>query len=167
MPEKPITFVSLFMQQLKVRVSMDDIFIDKEVIFGVISGRASAAINRRLYRDFRTNDLAITPEQWTILLFLSFGDGISQQELAKITFKDRPSITRLLDNLEKRSLIARLADKTDKRSNLVYITKTGTSINLKAKEIALLTMRSALEGITEEEVRFGEKILKKIFKNLE
>lgn len=146
---------------------MKEYFTDKEVIFGVVSGRASTAINRRLYRDFRTNGLPITPEQWIILMFLSLGDGISQQELANITFKDRPSITRLLDNMEKRSLIARLADKTDKRSNLVYITKIGTSVNQKAKEIALSTMKIALNGITEEELRFGEQILKKIFKNLE
>jgi len=146
---------------------MDELFTDKEVLFGVISGRASTAINRRLYRDFRTNELAITPEQWIILMFLSFGDGITQRELANLTFKDRPSITRLLDNLEKRSLIARLADKTDKRNNLIFITKIGTSINQKAREIALKTMKIALEGISEEEVKFGERILKKIFKNLE
>lgn len=148
---------------------MDDLFadIDKEVLFGVVSGRASTAINRSLYREFRTNDLVITPEQWIILMFLSLGDGITQQELARITFKDRPSITRLLDNLEKRSLIARLADKTDKRINLVYITKIGTTINQKAKQLALKTMKNALNGITEEEIKFGERILKKIFKNLE
>ena len=146
---------------------MDELFTDKEVLFGVISGRASTAINRRLYRDFRTNELAITPEQWIILMFLSFGDGITQRELAHLSFKDRPSITRLLDNLEKRSLIARLADKTDKRNNLIFITKIGTSINQTAREIALKTMKVALEGISEEEVKFVERILKKIFKNLE
>ncbi|MDD4921375.1 MAG: MarR family transcriptional regulator [Bacteroidales bacterium] len=146
---------------------MDEFNVDKEVVFGVISGRVSTAINRRLYRDFRTSELAITPEQWTILLFLSFRDGITQQELANITFKDRPSITRLLDNMEKRSLIARLADKTDKRSNLIYITKIGSAIHQKANEIALKTMKVALNGITEEEVKIGEQILKKIFKNLE
>ena len=146
---------------------MDELFTDKEVLFGVISGRVSTAITRRLYRDFRTNELAITPEQWIILMFLSFGDGITQRELANLTFKDRPSITRLLDNLEKHSFIARLADKTDKRNNLIFITKIGTAINQKAREIALKTMKIALEGISEEEVKFGERILKKIFKNLE
>jgi len=146
---------------------MDELLVNKEVVYGVLSGRVSTAISRRLYRDFRTNELPITPEQFIILLFLSSKDGITQQELANTTYKDKPSITRLLDNLEKRSFIARLPDKTDKRSNLVYITKTGTAINQKAKEIALETMKIALNGITEEEVKFGQQILKKIFKNLE
>lgn len=146
---------------------MKELTVDKEVIFGILSGRASSAINRRLYRDFRANGLSITPEQWTILLFLSFEDGITQQELANVTYKDRPSITRLLDNLEKTALIARLADKTDKRSNLVHITKNGLTIAQKAREIALTTMLAALDGFTEEEIKFGEKLLKKVFKNLE
>lgn len=146
---------------------MEELFSDKELVFGIVSGRVSTAINRRLYRDFRSKEIALTPEQWMVLQFLSLKDGISQQELATITFKDRPGITRMLDNLEKHSLIARLADKEDKRSNLIYITKAGLVLHQKAKNIVLQTMRDALVGISEEEIKAGEKILKKIFKNLE
>lgn len=146
---------------------MEELFSDKELVFGIVSGRVSTAINRRLYRDFRNNGIALTPEQWMVLQFLSLKDGISQQELANITYKDRPGITRMLDNLEKHTLIARLADKTDKRSNLIHITKAGVTVHQKAKHIVLQTMQDALIGITEEEVHAGEKILKKIFKNLE
>lgn len=146
---------------------MDELFIDKEVLFGVISGRVSTAINRRFYRDFRANDILITPEQWLILLYLSFKDGITQQELANKTYKDRPSITRLLDNLEKGSYIARLSDAKDKRNNLIHITKSGLAINQKARLIATQIMQIALKDITTEEAKIGETILKKIFKNLE
>lgn len=147
--------------------NMEDLFNDKELVFGVVSGRASTAINRRLYRDFRAHDIALTPEQWVVLQFLSIKDGISQQELANVTYKDKPSITRLLDNLEKHSLIARLSDKMDKRSNLIHLTKAGEILHQKAKDIVLQTMQVALNNISEEEIRKGEKILKKIFKNLE
>jgi len=109
----------------------------------------------------------LTPEQWMVLQFLSLKDGISQQELATITYKDRPGITRMLDNLEKTSLIARLADKSDKRSNLIHLTKAGLSVHQKAKSIVLKTMQDALVGISETEIKAGEIILKKIFKNLE
>jgi MarR family transcriptional regulator, organic hydroperoxide resistance regulator len=145
---------------------MDKYFNDKEVLFGIVSGRASTAINRKLYRDFRENDIIITPEQWVVLQFLAIKDGISQQELANITFKDKPSITRLLDNLEKHSLIARLADKLDKRSNHIHITRSGVAIHQKAREIAMKTMKVALNGLSEDEIHNGELILKKIFRNL-
>jgi DNA-binding MarR family transcriptional regulator len=145
---------------------MEELSIDKEVVFGVLSGKASTAINRRLYRDFRTAGLNLTPEQWTILYSLSSKDGITQQELANTTYKDKPSITRLLDNLQKQMLIVRLADKTDKRINKIHITKVGLALNEKAQIIASQVMKDALNEISEEEIRLGESILKKIFKNL-
>lgn len=146
---------------------MDENSIDREVLFSVLNGRTTTAISRRFYRDFRAHDIALTPEQWVILLNLSFKDGVTQNELAVSTFKDKPSITRLLDNLERRSLIARLSDKKDKRNNLIYITKAGVAIHAKAREIALQIMKKALHGLTEEEIKIGEKLLKKIFNNLE
>jgi DNA-binding MarR family transcriptional regulator len=146
---------------------MDELFSDKELVFGIVSGRVSTAINRRLYRDFRNNNISLTPEQWMVLQFLSLKDGISQQELANITYKDRPGITRMLDNLEKHALIARLADKSDKRSNKIFLTKAGATVHLQARNIVLQTMQDALVDISEEEIRAGEKILKKIFRNLE
>lgn len=145
----------------------DELINDKELVFSVVSGRVSTAINRRLYRDFNGHDIALTPEQWMVLHFLSLKDGISQQELAKITYKDKPGITRMLDNLEKNALIARLADKSDKRSNLIFITKAGIAVHHQAKSLVLQTMQDALIGISEEELRMGEVILKKIFRNLE
>jgi len=146
---------------------MDEALINNEVFLRLLNGRTSTAINRRLYKDFKTNDISITPEQWIVLLFLSVKDGVSQQELAIRTFKDKPSITRLLDNLEKHSLIARLADKKDKRSNLIYITKAGMTIHQKARSTVLQIMKKALHGLTEEEVKAGEALLTKVFKNLE
>jgi len=145
---------------------MENLTLDKEVVFGVLSGKTSTAISRRLYREFRAAELNLTPEQWTILLSLSYKDGITQQELASTTFKDKPSITRLLDNLQKQSLIVRLGDKNDKRINNIHITKLGCILNDKAKAIAAQTMKDALIGISEDEIRIGETILKKIFKNL-
>lgn len=146
---------------------MEQVFKDRDLVFNIATGKASTAINRKIIRDFKSNAIALTPEQWLVLQFLSYKDGISQQALANAMFKDKPSITRLLDNLEKNSLIARLADKVDKRNNLIHITKSGSVIHQKAKEIVLKSLKTALQGISEEEIRIGEKILRKILSNLE
>lgn len=166
-PDKGSTFASLFMQPFNRTSMLEELTIDRELVFGVVSGRVSTAINRRLYRDFRSANLALTPEQWMVLQALTYKDGISQQELAKTTYKDKPGITRMLDNLEKNSLIARLADKSDKRSNLIHITKAGAALHQLARPLVLQTMRDALNDLSEEEIRMGEKILKKIFQNIE
>jgi MarR family transcriptional regulator, organic hydroperoxide resistance regulator len=146
---------------------IDAIFNDKELVFGVISGRVSTAINRKLYRAFKSNNIGLTPEQFMVLQFLTIKDGISQQELAKVTYRDKTSITRILDNLAKNACIARFPDKTDKRSNLIHLTKNGMELHQRAKGVVLQGMQEALKGLTTEEIKFGEVILKKIFKNIE
>jgi len=42
---------------------------DIRLIFAILNGKVSAAINRKLYRNFRQNGLEISPEQWTVLFF--------------------------------------------------------------------------------------------------
>ena len=48
---------------------------DIQLIFAILNGKVSAAINRKLSRNFRLNDMEITPEQWTVLLYLWEKDG--------------------------------------------------------------------------------------------
>ena len=98
---------------------------DIRLIFAILNGKVSAAINRKLSRNFRQNGLEITPEQWTVLIFLWEKDGVTQQELCNATFKDKPSMTRLIDNMERQHLVVRISDKKDRRTNLIHLTKEG------------------------------------------
>ena len=126
---------------------------DIRLIFAILNGKVSAAINRKLYRNFRQNGLEISPEQWTVLIFLWEKDGVTQQELCNATFKDKPSMTRLIDNME------------DRRTNLIHLTKDGKELEEKARVIAGQTLKEALHGITLDELSIGQEVLKKVFYN--
>ena len=139
--------------------------IDQQLVFAILNGKVSTAINRKLSRNFRLGGLEITPEQWTILLSLWEKDGITQQDLCNATFKDKPSMTRLIDNMEKQHLVVRISDKRDKRTNLVYLTKTGRELESQSFKIAISTLREALQGISIEELKIGQEVLRKIFTN--
>ena len=78
-------------------------------LYSFITGKASTAIARRLQKKFNSAGLNLTIEQWSVLYHLWKQDGISQQELCNATFRDKPSITRLVDNLEKLQLVKRVA----------------------------------------------------------
>ena len=67
-------------------------------LYSFITGKASTAIARRLQKKFNAAGLNITIEQWSLLYHLWKQEGISQQELCNATFRDKPSITRLVDN---------------------------------------------------------------------
>lgn len=135
------------------------------MIFAILNGKVSAAINRKLIRNFRKNGLEITPEQWTVLLFLWEKDGVSQQELCNATFKDKPSMTRLIDNMERQHLVVRINDKKDRRTNKVHLTKTGKDLEERARFVANKTLKEALHGLTLEELRVSQEALRKVFSN--
>ncbi|NDV58645.1 MarR family winged helix-turn-helix transcriptional regulator [Bacteroides sp. 519] len=139
---------------------------DIQLIFAILNGKVSAAINRKLYRNFRQNGVEISPEQWTVLLYLWKQDGVTQQELCNATFKDKPSMTRLIDNMERQHLVVRISDKADRRTNLIHLTKTGKELEEKAYIIAGQTLKEALDGVTLEELSVSQEVLRKIFTNM-
>lgn len=139
---------------------------DIRLIFAILNGKVSAAINRKLFRNFRANGVDITPEQWTVLLFLWEKDGVTQQELCNATYRDKPSMTRLIDNMERLHLVVRISDKKDRRINLVHLTKDGRDLEVRARLVANQTLKEALRGVTVDELRVGQDLLKKIFFNM-
>ena len=100
----------------------------KGELYSFITGKASTAIARRLQKNFKQAGTEITIEQWSVLYHLWKQDGLSQQQLCDATFRDKPSITRLMDNLEKQRLVKRVPSKEDRRINLIYLTKEALSL---------------------------------------
>jgi len=146
---------------------MLDLDQDLDLIFPIINGKVSMAINRMMYRNFKKEGLDITPEQWTVLAFLWKEDGVTQQTLCNSTFKDKPSMTRLIDNLTKQNLVYRNASLSDRRSNFVYLTDLGKSIKERAIKAVNETVEAALEGINEDGFKQIRFYLGAVFGNIQ
>ena len=138
---------------------------DIRLIFAILNGKVSAAINRKLYRNFRQYNIDITPEQWTVLLYLWGKDGVTQQELCNATFKDKPSMTRLIDNMERLNLVVRISNKMDRRTNLIHLTKRGRDLEEMSRFVANKTLKEALKGLTIEELDISQEVLRKVCTN--
>lgn len=134
--------------------------------YDFLTGKASTAMSRRMQRNFKEVGINITAEQWSILYNLWVEEGLTQQELANRTFRDKPSITRLINNLEKQKLVIRVNDKEDRRSNLIYLTKTGRQLKAQSMEQATRTIKEALEGVDRADVEHAHRTLYRVFKNL-
>ena len=143
----------------------DQFTFDIRLIFAILNGKVSAAIKRKLHQNFRQYNIDVSPEQWTVLLYLWEKDGVTQQELCNVTYKDKPSMTRLIDNMEQQNFVVRIPNKTDRRTNLVYLTRTGRDIEEKARFIANKTPKEALQGLTVEELSVSQEVLRRIFFN--
>jgi DNA-binding MarR family transcriptional regulator len=135
-------------------------------LYSFITGMASTAIARRLQKNFKQEGIEITIEQWSVLYHLWKKDGISQQDLCNASFRDKPSITRLVDNLEKLKLVKRVPSQTDRRSNSIMLTEAAKKLQEKTMEIASRTLNEALEGVAADDVETAKKVLQQVYDNL-
>ena len=138
----------------------------KGELYSFITGKASIAIARRLQKKFNSAGIQLTIEQWSVLYQLWKEDGKSQQELCNSTFRDKPSITRLIDNLEKLSLVKRVSDEKDRRINKVFLTKNALKLQEDTMQLAEQTLNEALEGVPPDQVEMCKEVLQKVYENL-
>jgi DNA-binding MarR family transcriptional regulator len=138
----------------------------KGELYSFITGKASIAIARRLQKKFNTSGINLTIEQWSVLYHLWKEDGKSQQELCNATFRDKPSITRLVDNLEKLNLVKRVADDKDRRINKIQLTKQALKLQEETMQLAEETLNEALSGVPPDQVEMCKVVLQKVYDNL-
>jgi DNA-binding MarR family transcriptional regulator len=138
----------------------------KGELYSFITGKASIAIARRLQKKFNQAGLNLTIEQWSVLYHLWKEDGISQQELCRSTFRDKPSITRLLDNLEKLRLVKRSPSRNDRRMNMILLTDEAKKLQEQTMELANETLNEALEGVPEDRIGICKEVLQIVYDNL-
>ena len=135
-------------------------------LYSFITGKASTAIARRLQKNFKQHGVDITIEQWSVLYHLWKQDGLSQQELCSATFRDKPSITRLVDNLEKLKLVRRVSSREDRRMNMIFLTETAKRLQDQSMEIANQTLNEALEGVAVGDIDLCKAVLQQVYDNL-
>lgn len=138
----------------------------KGELYSFVTGKASTAIARRLQKKFNNANLNITIEQWSVLYHLWKQDGISQQDLCNATFRDKPSITRLVDNLEKLDLVKRVASDSDRRINKIYVTKHSMKLQEQTMELAEETLNEALESVPADKIDVCKEVLQVVYDNL-
>jgi DNA-binding MarR family transcriptional regulator len=138
----------------------------KGELYSFITGKASTAIARRLQKKFNQSGIMVTIEQWSVLYQLWKEDGKSQQELCNATFRDKPSITRLIDNLEKLGLVKRVSDAKDRRINKVFLTKNALKLQEDTMVLAEETLNEALEGVPADQVDMCKEVLQRVYDNL-
>lgn len=145
---------------------MDQTYYDIENCLSRITHQLKKTLETKLNRNFHDAGYDITTEQWVTMFRLWDNEGQSQQELAELTYKDKTSITRLINSLEKRNLVVRIPDKTDGRVRLIYLTPKGKSLQEPLVAIVIKTAAEAHLGISEEEMVITRRVLKKVIHNL-
>ena len=106
-------------------------------------------------------------EMLEIMACLWRKDGINQQEIALITVKDKSSITHLIHQLVRRSLVTRVADERDRRNRLIYLTPAGRQLRENLYPWVLEIYNQAAKDIQYEEIERCLKLARSMNEQLQ
>ena len=129
-------------------------------------GMSAHRMAQYITRTMHANNLFITHEQLVILKIISCHEGISQKELAEKLDRDKTSIVRSINILEKDHKVVRVNSKEDKRINSLYLTKDGKNLLDELQPIFEGIKNEIQEGFTNEEISTMVSFLKKLTNRL-
>lgn len=150
---------------LPTNIIMDE-FQNMDKSIGFHLGHTFRMVKSVMNKVFQENGYNITSDQWQILMCLWGKDGKTQQEVTQFVTKEKATVTRLIDGLEKRNLFIRVQDKTDRRKNLLYLTDEAKQLKDKLMPIATKTLDIAVKGFEESEIEMLKSLLIRVQENL-
>jgi MarR family transcriptional regulator, organic hydroperoxide resistance regulator len=137
-----------------------------ENTLGYLINRCSILLKSELTHRLNQAGYDVTPEEWVILNRLWEQGGLSQNELAEQTIKDKTTITRFLHQMEAKGLITRKSSKEDGRFKKVQLTANGKKLKSSLIPIAQEMLAHASADLSKNELQIVLGLLKKIEHNL-
>lgn len=112
----------------------------------------------------------ISPAQWGVLRALARlekkQESVSLSDLSRHLLVQPPSVTGVIDRMERLGLIRRSVDPNDRRSRLVCLTKSGRQLLTIARKEAPSKLASLLEPLSKAEQKQLQRLLKKLTTHL-
>jgi len=131
---------------------------------GYLVKHAQLALRGRIELAFASQ--GVTFQQWVVLMHLRDGLAGTTAELCRETRHDSGAMTRIIDQLEDRGLIARRRKAADRRVVDLQLTAAGRKMSESLIPIAVDTLNAALDGFTRAEVTQLQEFLRRIIARL-
>jgi DNA-binding MarR family transcriptional regulator len=125
-----------------------------------------ARASHTVYREFHAQVQAagLSSLEWRLLATLSDGDGLTIGDLAREILAQQPTLTKLVQRMEKAGWVQRGADPADARRTLVFETKQGRDTVAALLAQAKQHEDTLLEGFSERDVTALKKILRSLIR---
>jgi len=111
--------------------------------------------------------IKVTLVQAGILFILEDHDGRSMTELSQTLAVENPTLTGLIDRLERSAFVVRKASLEDRRSFKIYLTPDGIKESERVKPIIKRINDEIKSGYSKEEIEVFKKVLKSLFKKFD
>ena len=124
----------------------------------------------KVYRQYFQTQLknagyAITLDQWLVLNMIIDFPGITQTEIAERVFKDKASVTRIIDLLDTNQYVTRKPHPTHGKMIQIDITKKGIDTIEKLKKDVPKFRDYALRNISDDSKEEIQSVFKSIINN--
>jgi DNA-binding MarR family transcriptional regulator len=112
-----------------------------------------------LQKAFSESGVEVTPIQVILLFFLQKNGGSSLTQISQGLMLENPTVTGLIDRLEKLGYVKRSDHPSDRRVYLVYLTEKGKTVANKALPIVKKLNEQIKEGYSKSEIGDFKKVL--------
>ena len=134
---------------------------------GMLIETAFRMMTKRFVHNAYKSGINISLDQWQVLGPVWQLKSPSQKELGEVCLKNKASITRTIDSLEKKSLVVRVPDQIDHRIKRVVLTNLGEQLFYDVLPIMEKTREEVRGDISEDQIDTFKKVLSKIIQNLD
>ncbi len=115
-----------------------------------------------LHQELLNLNINATYEMARVLMIISKDDHLNQQQIANMTYRNKASLTSLIENMEKRGLVERKESITDRRNKIVSITDSGKAIVDEIQPIFNQMLEELYQDLTDEEMRLMNGVISKM-----
>ncbi|RPG62463.1 MAG: MarR family transcriptional regulator, partial [Flavobacteriaceae bacterium TMED238] len=140
--------------------------LQSEISLGMLIGQVHRLSTKRFVQNSHKYGLDISLDQWLVLGPVWKNEGISQKNISEYSGKDKTSVTKIIDTLEKKNLVVRVADQLDHRVKRVVLSNKGRELFLNVMPVMSQTRDELRNGISDKEIESLKIVLNKIYKNL-
>ena len=133
---------------------------------GMLLSMAYRSMTRRFVHNTHESGLDISLDQWMVLGPIWQLKNPSHKDLSEFCLKDKTSISRIVDTLEKKNLVVRVNDQLDQRMKRVVLTHEGEQLFNHVVPIMEKTREEVRQGISDSEIDAFKRVLIQINKNM-
>lgn len=116
---------------------------------GFLLNRAARSMRRSLESRLVTHRLTAT--QYIVLELLAKKDGLSQSQLGSRLYFDNPTVTGVIDRLERDGLVERRRTSDDRRVINVFLSGKARELLRRISTVADDLDREAMQGFSQKE----------------
>jgi DNA-binding MarR family transcriptional regulator len=137
-------------------------FDDYDNVIGFVVSQAGYRLSQALIKAIESVGSDLRPREFAVLNRLHEREELTQIELAELTYKDKPAITRMLDRLIERGLVRKVASAADRRAMVVSLTPEGEAMRSAIVPLTVQFLEIACAGISDADLTVTVATLKRI-----